>query len=210
MYERNEVIFRGSIVSMNVSNKLSTFRIVLDTQGNHYFPNVYVYDSRLLKGFSINDRVFVKGHTQNQDVYHRTTKKTSSQTVFVADEIYKAGRMLCDYINPEMLDGDIYESGKSDDINRVFVCGKVVNFYVQNDNYMRVKIVTTTDGQTRQCDVTCAYRQFQYAKKHLKIGDYAAFIGYAYTNIVEKPDKNKIYYESIFSYDICKIKETQG
>lgn len=206
MQDRNEIIFRGSVVSMNVASKISTIRMVLETNGRKYFPQIYVYDNKILNGINIKDRIYVKGYTQNQLVYHRSTNKSGKQTVFVANEIYHAGRLLCDYFPSDIMDGDAFDGGASEDINKIILCGRVTSFYEQNNDYIRVKLTMFNDGYERQCDLTCTKRQGAYARKHLKEGDYVVAIGYAYTNIKTMPDKNKIYYESCFCQDICKVK----
>ena len=150
MQDRNEIIFRGSVVSMNVASKISTIRMVLETNGRKYFPQIYVYDNKILNGINIKDRIYVKGYTQNQLVYHRSTNKSGKQTVFVANEIYHAGRLLCDYFPSDIMDGDAFDGGASEDINKIILCGRVTSFYEQNNDYIRVKITMFNDGYERQ------------------------------------------------------------
>ncbi len=205
----NQVTLRGTIVQMNISNKLSQIRIITNTdRGDTNFPNVYVYDKKLLGDFKVNDRVFIVGHTQNTNVYYNGTMKTGSATVLVADQIFPAMRHLCDYFSPEEI-GDAFKGGHADDINRIIVCGTVMSKYFpdktnKNSEYVSLKISINAPEteQVRQCDVICAKKYARIAKKINK-GDRVVFVGFCYTNIKKKEDKSKIYYEQIYCRDLA-------
>lgn len=205
---RNEVILRGTVVSMNLNGVLSDIRIVCESGKSKFFPQIIVHDNALLNGINIGQHVLILGHTQNHKVNYESTKKSGSVTQIVATQIKPACRALYDYFQNIPLP-DYYNGGQSDDMNIILISGEVLNVYRVNDNYLKIKVSTEYEKDiTTQCDITLTKKQALEAEKKISVGDTMVAVCYVQTSIKNdgKNNKPRITYQNIYckDYEIFK------
>lgn len=200
---RNEVILRGTVVSMNLSGKLSDIRIVCESGRNKFFPQIMVHDNQLLNGIKIGQHILVLGHTQNHKVYYESTNKSTSTTQIVATQIKPACRALYDYFQNIPL-ADYYKGGQADDMNVILISGEVLGKYEINKKYLKIKVSAEYEkGKKTQCDITLTQNQAFEAKKNVSVGDTLVAVCYVQTSIKNdgKNDKPRISYQNIYCKD---------
>lgn len=202
MEQVNKFILRGTIVNLNISNRVATVRLAVEGgKGITNFPVIVFFDTSLLTGFGVRQRVVIKGHTQNQMRQSpHDPKKRVTQTILVADSIIPAKRMLLDYFSE--VDIPISEGGAPSDMNTVIWVGNILNIYTPDEkNTISFLRVGYKNGEIhRQCDFSCFDRIHTYVR-NLELGQEVAVVGKVTTSSKEINGQT-VYYQNIIAQDV--------
>lgn len=198
----NELIIRGTIINLNISNKIASARVAVEgSTGVSNYPLVIFYDPSLLTGYNVKDRVVIKGHTQNYPIPNQLNeRRTTIQTSFICDTIQHARRMLLDFFKED--DVPNIEGAAANDINTVIWAGKVksVTTFDEKKHVSVLRVGNEKKDHRMECDFSCFERIHTYAVK-LKPEDDVIIVGKISTSSKTK-GKKKLYYQNVIAMDI--------